>query len=131
MVGHRDGDQTQSPNLSPDGSQLALIRRVNGNTDVWLLEVRRGLLSKLTNHPAENIFPIWSHNGTQIVFSSNRSGEMGLYRKRSTVADGEALILPTIPGELIIATDWSPDEQFLLYQTRSRTTKGDHGRYRC
>ena len=125
MVGGRDDAGPLSPNLSPDGRQLALLRRVNGNADVWLLEVRRGLLSPFTNHAAEDIFPIWCRNGSQIVFSSNRSGEMGIYQKRSTGADGEALILPTIPGELIFASDCSTDGQFLLYETRSRTTKGD------
>ena len=50
---------------------------------------------------------------------------MGLYQKRSTGAGGEALILPTIPGELIFASDCSTDGQFLLYETRSRTTKAD------
>jgi dipeptidyl aminopeptidase/acylaminoacyl peptidase len=124
-VGDRDSAGPQWPNLSPDGSQLVLMRRGNGNSDIWLLELRRGLLSRLTDYPAENIFPIWSRDGGQIVFSSNRSrGEMGLYRRNVTGVGGDVLLLPTTPG-FIFASDWSPDGQFLLYQKSSDETRAD------
>ena len=124
-VGDRNNDQTQSPNLSPDGSHLVLMRRGSGNTEVWLLELRRGLPSKLTDYPAENIFPIWSRDGTEIVFSSNRSRDgMGFYRRNVTVG-GDVLLLPPTPGSGIAANDWSPDDQFLLYQKSSGDTRGD------
>ena len=124
-VGDRDNAEPQVPNLSPDGRQLVLMRRGNANSDVWLLELRRGLLSRLTDYPAENIFPIWSRDGSQIVFSSNRSrGEMGLYRRNLTGVGGDVLLLPTAPG-FIFASDWSPDGQFLLYQKSSDETRAD------
>ena len=123
-VGAPDRNMLISPSGSPDGGSLALLRRVNGNSDVWLLETRRGVLSRFTDHPGEDIFPIWSRDGSRIVFTSNRNGTNDLYQKRTTGVGGEELLLPGGPEETF-ACDWSPDGQFLLYQRRSVKTGFD------
>ena len=108
---------------SPDGSHLAVMRTI-GNSDIWLLELRRGLLSRLTDHPGEDIFPVWSRDGSRIVFSSNRSGAFALYQKPATGNESEQLLLPG-NGEETFASDTSPDGQVLLYQRRSARTGWD------
>ena len=65
------------PSVSPDGSRLVLTRIVNGNVDVCFLELARGVVSRFTSDPANDVFPIWSPNGTLLVFSSSRKG--GVY----------------------------------------------------
>src|SRR5262245_52949858 len=62
--------------LSPDGSQVAMNRTVDGNMDVWLLELRRSLLRRFTLDPANDTGAIWSPDGGSIVFSSNRKARM-------------------------------------------------------
>ena len=91
-----------------------MIRDATGNADVWLMETRRGVLSRFTTHPAEDVFPVWSHDGSRIAFASNRSGEVGLYQKAATGIGDEEVLLP--PGPVaVLAADWSPDGKFLLY----------------
>ena len=104
-----------SPSPSADLSRLAVaMRDATGNADVWLMETRRGILSRFTTHPAEDVFPVWSHDGSRIAFASNRSGELGLYQKADTGIGDEEVLLP--PGSVaVLAADWSPDGKFLLY----------------
>ncbi len=123
-VGAPDSGLAISPSISPDGGSLAFLRRVNGNADIWLLETRRGLLSRFTEHAAEDIFPVWSRDGVRIAFTSNRNGTIDLYQKRTTGVGVEELLLPGGPEESF-ACDWSPDGQFLLYQRRSAKTGFD------
>jgi len=103
------------PSLSRDGRRVALFRGVNGNVDVWLLEIGRNVVSRFTSDAADDCCPIWSPDGTHIVFTSNRKGVFNLYQKPAAGAEREQLLLtsaqPTSP------TDWSPDGRFLLYDS--------------
>ena len=58
--------------LSPDASRLATSSRVEGTADVWLLDVKRGVSTRLTTDPAFDLGPVWSPDGHRIVFTSNR-----------------------------------------------------------
>jgi len=105
-----------SPSLSPDGRQVALFRNVNGNVDVWLLDVERGVPTRFTFDSADDTLPLWSRDGTRIVFSSNRKGVDDLYQKSASgVGSEEALFLQT--AQFKQATDWSRDGRFVLYQS--------------
>jgi len=46
------------PTLTRDGQRLAVLREVQGNTDVWLIDVGRGVPSRLTFHAALDTAPI-------------------------------------------------------------------------
>jgi Tol biopolymer transport system component len=62
-----------NPELSPDGARLAVQRSVDGNADVWLLDLKRGMFQRLTDDPAIDAFPVWSPDGQRLVFTSNRA----------------------------------------------------------
>ena len=94
---------------------MALHQKVNQNLDVWLLELGRGVLSRFTFDPAIDVFPIWSPDGSRIVFASNRKGPFDLYQKPAIGAGTEELLLATAQEK--IPTDWSPDGRFLLYRS--------------
>ncbi len=110
-------DNWTSPSASPDRSQLAALKRdATGNADIWLLETRRGVITRFTTHPKEDVFPVWSPDGNRIAFLSNRDDAFGLYQKRTTGFESEELLLG-LGGVGAIVNDWSPDGQFLLYHT--------------
>ena len=77
--------------LSPDGSQVAVeFINVKSNTsvpDIWVKRLGGGALSRLTYEGTNNLRPSWSHDGRDVLFLSNRSGSLALYRQR---ADGSA-----------------------------------------
>jgi serine/threonine protein kinase len=109
-------DSTQlSPQLSPDGRQVALFRGVGGNIDVWLIDTGRGVPTRFTFDSADDALPLWSHDGRRIVFSSNRKGVHDLYLKSTASGSEETLLLQS--PQFKSATDWSSDGRFLLYQS--------------
>ena len=88
-------------------------RTINGNTDVWTLDIERGLFSRFTFDPAADGSPEWSPDGSRIAFNSNRSGVYDLYVKPVSGAGTEQLILATPQNKAPV--DWSPDDRFLLF----------------
>ncbi len=116
VVGHA-GDPVGglSPAMSPDGRYVAFSRVVNGNQDVWLLDVASGDVTRFTFDPGIDYVPLWSPDGARILFSSNRSGVFDLYEKSATGAGAEALVLATPQNKF--AVDWSPDGKFVLYES--------------
>ena len=90
-VGAPDENDLTAPRLSPDGRRVAVYRTVQGNTDIWLLDADR--TTRFTFDPSLDRFPIWSPDGSRIVFDSNRKGHRDLYQKPSSGAGSEELLV--------------------------------------
>ena len=45
-----------SPRFSPDGTRLALSMTVDGNVDVWVYDIGRDTMSRLTSTPGLDYF---------------------------------------------------------------------------
>ena len=101
--------------LSPDGSRLA-ASRTEGTSDIWLLDMKRGVTSRLTSHPAFELSPEWSPDGRRIAFTSNRRGpsQWALFMK-AVDGSGEEEVLVDLGLATTSPTDWSRDGRFILY----------------
>jgi dipeptidyl aminopeptidase/acylaminoacyl peptidase len=102
--------------LSPDGRQLAIGDNSTGTTDIWLLDIGRGVPSKLTFHQAFDINPVWSPDSTRIAFASNRRAgtDFDLYM-RPIAGGGDDQLLIATENEGDSPSDWSRDGRFILY----------------
>ena len=112
-----------NPEMSPDGRHVALMRLVDGNSDVWLFDLRRRALSRLTTDASTDTNAIWSPDGSRIVFSSDRNGNvLDLYETSATGAgsDEERLLER---AQFLSPSDFSRDGQFLLYSSVDPKTK--------
>jgi serine/threonine protein kinase len=100
--------------LSPDEKRLATQRIVSTNSDIWLLDLARGLPSRFSFNAANEDDPVWSPDGSTIIFSSTRNGPFDLYRKVSSGAGTEELLSKS-ETDGREATDWSADGRFVLF----------------
>ena len=120
MAGEPDPNGPLYPELSPDGRQLALERTVQNNGDIWLMDLVRGGFTRFTFDAAIDNAAIWSPDGTQIAFNSNRQAQYkapiqqyNLYVKPRSGVHTEELLLET--PNFKVPQDWSKDGRFLLY----------------
>ena len=113
--------------LSPDGRRV-LDSRVDPTTsssDVWLVELTRGVESRVTTDPGIDASAAWDPTGTQIVFRSNREGLADAWIK-SLGSEPERLLFK---GSAVNVSSWSPDGQTLLYNESRADTGWDIWRY--
>jgi serine/threonine protein kinase len=105
--------QIAAVSLSPDDKRVVVSRIDNqsGASDLWLIE--QGRETKMTFDPANDASPIWSPDGSQIAFNSNRSGTNDIYSKSSTGGGNEELLLKSSNQKG--PHDWSADGQFIVY----------------
>ena len=121
----RDLADYHNPSLSPDERRLAIEKTdtATGRHTIWILELTRGTTSRLVFDAAGAHQPVWSPDGSRVVFSSYRIGGLRLYWIRADGAGSEELIANTPEKMDAIVTDWSLDGHLLLIQPRL----GGHG----
>ena len=109
--------------ISADRRHLFVSRLVNGNTDIWAVDVARGVPRRVTFDPAADLQAVPAPDGARIVFNSNRSGLYDLYVTSAAGNGSEDLLLATpqnkSPG------DWSSDGRFVLFRSPGKTTGFD------
>jgi Tol biopolymer transport system component len=91
---------------SRDGRRIALTAEIDGNVDVYVVEVASGRLTRLTASAAEDRDPSWSPDGAHIVFSSERDGNREIYLMRPDGTDARRL---TNNASKDASPVWSPD----------------------
>ena len=111
--------------ISPDGQKVAVSLFDNSarNIDLWIYEVARGLRTRFTFDPAFDRYPVWSPDGSRIVFGSSRRGQFDLWIKPASGAGTEELLHST--GMNLYPTDWSADGSYVLYWNPDPKTSGD------
>jgi Tol biopolymer transport system component len=109
--------------LSPDGRRIAVDRTIQSNRDVWLWDLVRRAWSRFTFDRAIDGLPIWSPDGTQLAFESNRIGPFDVYLKASNQTEPEHPLVESADSKWPL--DWSRDGRFLLYHVTDPKTSFD------
>src|SRR5439155_7120379 len=99
------------------------VEVMEGDPDIWVYDLDRGIKSRLTHDPAAERLGAWTPSGDQITYASYRNGNFDILSQPSNGNGGPRLLVGTPMNE--IALDWSADQRFLLYQTNSPETKSD------
>jgi Tol biopolymer transport system component len=106
--------------LSPGGDRIALA--LEGTvTDIWVMDVARGVRTRLTFGPVGNNNPVWSPDGKWVAYNTiTRHGTT--INRRPAAGGGEELVFPE-GDTLRTLSDWSPDGKYLLYEKGALGTR--------
>ncbi|HXI02647.1 MAG TPA: protein kinase [Candidatus Saccharimonadales bacterium] len=106
-----------SPALSPDGTRLAIEVHKEGDSDIWVYDLARGVPMRLTFDKGGDSTPVWSSDGKWIYYSLQNEDGSGIYRRP---ADGSG------KPEQVLARDKPPgidsvsrDGKFLVFTDSS------------
>ena len=71
------------PALSPDEGRVAVALRSGSppNLDIWTIDIARGLRDRVTTDPPPQGWPVWSPDGTRIVFGVGPGPSSGANRR--------------------------------------------------
>lgn len=102
--------------LSPDGGRLAIGLETEAGVDVWVKQLPRGPLSRVTFDSAADLRPRWMPDGRSIMFVSRRGGTVALYRTAADGTGGDTPLLST--EESVYEGTVSSDGKWLVYRIR-------------
>jgi TolB protein len=110
------GGYDTQPDISADGRTVAFRRVLSDSgpdaaSAVFVIGLDGSGLRQLTPYSLDAVYPHWSPDGSQLVFSSNRDTDFGLQQVWVVNADGSGLTQLTHepPDNPSFLPDWSPD----------------------
>jgi len=100
------------PRLSPNGTRVA-VNALDQESDIWVWNVSRTTLTRVTFDLAYDGFPVWTPDGRRLIFTSERAGARNLFWQ---AADGTGAVerLTESPN-FQAATAVSPDGRWLIF----------------
>jgi Tol biopolymer transport system component len=106
------------PRISPDGRFMALQKMdvLPGYLDLFVQDLERGTLTRVTRTPEVDMHPAWSPDGKRLAYATGDPPE----RRGKTIlnisrADGTGIPQSLgCPGEYCEPTDWSHDGRLIL-----------------
>ena len=110
------------PALSPDGTKLAVVRndQVTNHVDIWSFDMNTGKSTAVTSDEAQDITPIWSQDGKQILYVSippRNATYWSIYRKAADGSGSAEQLYRHTPGASLQLTDVSPDGKYLGFSS--------------
>ena len=107
--------------LSPDERQATVVR-LNSRTEssIWLVDLIKGGATPLVQGAGLNDSVVWSPDGTQVVFSSDRDGPQDLFLKNVQSAAPEERLYSS-PVLFKGASAWAEGKGIVHYELSAET----------
>jgi len=116
------------PQISPDGSRIAYVRRQNdimadrALNSIWMIDTDTGKETPFAAGEGGSFSPRWSPDGSRVAYVSTKGGSAQLWVKW---LDGEAVRLTGLPNSPS-SIAWSPDGERIAYVARCAPVRGLH-----
>ncbi|MDX2438215.1 MAG: S41 family peptidase [Acidobacteriota bacterium] len=105
-----DAQWLRYPAISPDGGTVAFSYR----GDLWSVPASGGRSTQLTVHAGHDFMPVWSPDGSQIAFASDRYGNYDIF---VMPAAGGAATRLTFHSASDITASFTPDGGHVLFSS--------------
>jgi serine/threonine protein kinase len=105
-------DEQQNPQFSPDGGKLAvwLYDIKSRKSNLWIYDRRTGGKTRLTNSKFGEFRPLWSPDGSKILYWS--IGRRGIFEVFTNRTSEGAVIFPA--NDILQTQDWKRDGKVVL-----------------
>ena len=117
-----DLDEVFNPAFSPDGRRVAFTGNAGGQSDLYVYDFAAGAMNRLTTDVFADLQPVWSPDGAQLAFVTDRFGTdvahltYGPYRLAiMNMASGAIREVPAFSRGKHINPQWSPDGRSLFF----------------
>jgi len=97
------------PVVSPDGTRIAVTVGSGDERDIYIWHLDTGILEQLTRNDVADDVPLWTPDGTRVVFASDRDGG-GIFAR---AADGTGTV-ERLLDHRASPWAWTPDGRLLL-----------------
>jgi len=111
------------PALSPEGKRVAISITGPRNDDIWVLDIERNALTRLTFGPGSASGPLWTLDGKRIAYSAERNGQMGIFWKPADGSGVEEHLITAATNA--IPSSFTADGKTLLYFITDPARSGD------
>jgi len=108
--------------VSRDGRYAMVVESLTGTSDLWLIDLTRGLANRLTTGTEVAESGAFMPDSRSFLFGSDRDGLRRFYRRRIDGAGGDSLVFQS-PAPFKEVLDVTPDGAEFLFQQVS----GDSG----
>jgi len=108
------------PRVSPDGKRVAFESNDGKEAFISVFALSGTNSATRLTFGSNNRFPIWTRDGTRIVFQSDRAGDPGLFWQPIDGGGAEPLTKPD-PGTSHVPEAWSPAEDVLLFNVTGKS----------
>ena len=111
--------------VSPDDKTLAVMIGTASQSDIWLEDISRGVLSRFTFRSGISRAPVWSPDGSHLLYGFLTSGGYAgqLLQKAAGGNSPEELLLQA--GINGYPNDWSSDGKWIVYRRDEAKTAAD------
>jgi eukaryotic-like serine/threonine-protein kinase len=100
--------------FSPDGRRVVAARdKQSGGTNLWMMDLARGISTRFTFDSGDDVLPAWSPDGSRVTFASDRGGQYQIYQRLSNGGGDDELLFKSDSG-VAAPLSWSGDGRFLL-----------------
>jgi serine/threonine-protein kinase len=107
------------PRISPDGSRIA----VELDDQIWVYDVERDTMTRLTFEGSINQNPVWTPDGKRVVFRSDREGTSNLFWQSADGSGGSERLVSGLFTQN--PQSWSRDGALLAYFENNPKTLRD------
>jgi len=107
-----DGGEGPQLTIAPDGGRLAYKKTANGNADIFVYDFAARRSRRVSPSPDFDEQPLWSSDGTELLYRGNDQGFSTMMRLR---LDGATPPIELMRDKgLLTAGAWSPDGRYVL-----------------